>query len=272
MVENKKKLYLMELLPISEITVDHAKIKELDQIMKSTFRLITYSRQHLADDLLNTYLMSTTNLQELLSIKNAQMEAQNEEEADSYLINLNETLLFVANEIKDQVDFKEELQLFQLFRLISPESHANHPNRYRNKLVQIGGYLCPDPKDVPSLVSELFYNMNTIKSPIIRAIYFHHELIRIHPFIDGNGRATRIAKNWILMYNLFPPIFIRDESEKQNYIKTLSKSFSLLERNPKKWNDELSSFFDQELSRLRFNALLVYNAVKELGELRAKDD
>jgi len=158
-------------------------------------------------------------------------------------VSLNETLLFVANDIKHHVDFTAEVQLFQLFRLISPESHAQHPNRYRDKLVQIGSYICPEPNKIPALVSELFYNMSAIKNPIIRAIYFHHELIRIHPFLDGNGRTTRIAKNWILMYNLFPPIFIRDEEEKTRYIDTLSKSFSQLERNPKKWNSELTSFF-----------------------------
>ncbi|MFT4662429.1 MAG: Fic family protein [Flavobacteriales bacterium] len=262
----------MELLPINEINVDPSKILEVEQIMKSTFRLITFSRQHLADDLLNTYLASTTNLQELLSIKNAQMEAQNEQEAEDYLVSLNETLLFVANDIKHHVDFTTEVQLFQLFRLISPESHAQHPNRYRDKLVQIGSYICPEPNEISALVSELFYNMSAIKNPIIRAIYFHHELIRIHPFLDGNGRTTRIAKNWILMYNLFPPIFIRDEEEKSRYIDTLSKSFSQLEKNPKKWNSELSSFFNQEIGRLRFNSLLVYESIEKLGETRTNDD
>lgn len=258
----------MELLPIEKINVDRKKIQELEQVMKSTFRLITFSRKHLADDLLNTYLSSTTNLQGLLSIKNAQMEAQNEEEAKQYLITLNKTLLFVANEIKHHVDFRKELQLFQLFRSISPESHANHPNRYRDKLVRIGNYICPESKEIPSLVSHLFHNINRIKNPIIRAIYFHHELIRIHPFVDGNGRTTRIAKNWILMYNLYPPIFIRDDEEKQDYIQTLSSSFTLLEKYPRKWNQELSHFFDQEINRLRFNSQLVYDAVKQLGEER----
>lgn len=262
----------MELLPISEIDVDPFKVQEVERIMKSTFRLITFSRKHLADDLLNTYLASTTNLQELLSIKNAQMEAQNDEEAQNYLITLNHTLLFVANEIKQQVDFKSELQLFQLFRSISPESHLNHPNRYRDKLVQIGGHICPESNEIPSLVSALFFNINQIKNPIIRAIYFHHELIRIHPFIDGNGRTTRIAKNWILMYNLYPPIFIRDEQEKTSYINTLSDSFSQLAKEPKEWNNYLSAFFNQEIERLRFNSQLVYEAVEKLGEIRTKND
>ncbi|MBK8674476.1 MAG: Fic family protein [Bacteroidetes bacterium] len=65
--------------------------------------------------------------------------------------------------------------------------------------------------------------MESITNPIIKAIYFHHELIRIHPFADGNGRVTRVAKNWMLMYDLYPPIFVNDAPQKTEYITTLSK-------------------------------------------------
>lgn len=196
------------------------------------------------------------------------MEAQTPQEAASYLVTLNETLSTVIKEIESQVDFKTELQLFQLFRSISPESHAIHPNRYRDKLIQIGSYLCPDPHEIHALVSQLFYNMNQIENPIVKAVYFHHELIRIHPFIDGNGRTTRIAKNWVLMYHLYPPIFIRDEQEKKEYIMTLSKSFKDLDAKPKKWNDNLNLFFSQEIKRIRDNALLIHNSVRAIGKKR----
>lgn len=83
--------------------------------------------------------------------------------------------------------------------------------------MQIGVYLCPNPEELNSLVSQLFYNLESISHPLIKAIYLHHELIRIHPFIDGNGRTVRIAKNWIFMYNLYPLIFIKDEIEKKEY-------------------------------------------------------
>ncbi len=258
----------MEILPVSEIKVDLSEIKNIDSVMQSTFRLITFSRQHKADDLLNAYLSSTADLKELLSIKNAQMEAQTAHEAESYLISLNETLITVIKEIENQVEFQTELQLFQLFRSVSPESHTNHPNRYRDKLVQIGSYICPDHHEIPALVSQLFFNMNQIENPIIRAIYFHHELIRIHPFIDGNGRTTRIAKNWILMYHLYPPIFIRDDQEKKEYIHTLSNSFKALDDIPRKWNDNLDQFFTQEIKRIQDNALLIYNSVRLIGKER----
>ena len=182
--------------PIPEI--NKSRLAQTNIELKAMYRLITFSRKHLADDLLDSILSSTQNFKELLSIKNAQMEAQNKEEATLYVNNLNKTLQFVTQEINNGNNFENQLQLFQLFRLTSPESHILHPNRYRTQLVQIGSYICPDPKEVPALVNELFHKLSFIKNPVLRAIYFHHELIRIHPFADGNGRTIRIAKTVII--------------------------------------------------------------------------
>lgn len=262
----------MELLPIKEININQTKIDRIDHIVKSIYRLIIYSRHHLDDDLLDIYLASVHELQELLSLKNAQMEALNEEEAEEYLKNLKISLDFVIEEIRTHHNFKKELQLFQLLRLVSPETNAIHPNRYRQTLVQIGGHICPDIKIVPQLVSALFYQMQGISNPIIRAIYFHHELIRIHPFADGNGRVTRIAKNWMLMYDLYPPIFINDAPQKKEYIATLSKSFRALDHSPKKWNEHLENFFEQELDRLLINVTFLYDTVNKIGQERKKNN
>lgn len=259
----------MELLPAKEIRINQAKIEKIDHLVKSIYRLIIYSRNHSDDDLLDTYLTSVQGLQELLSLKNAQMEAQNEEEAEEYLKNLKLSLDFVIEEIILHNNFEKEVQLFQLLRLVSPETNAIHPNRYRQTLVQIGGHICPDQNLVPQLVSELFYQMKSLSNPIIRAIYFHHELIRIHPFADGNGRVTRIAKNWMLMYDLYPPIFINDALQKREYITTLSKSFRDLDKTPQRWNEHTEAFFEQELDRLLANATLLYETVNNIGKERA---
>ena len=127
--------------------------------------------------------------------------------------------------------------------------------------MQIGAHICPAKELVPRLVSELFYQMQFITNLIIKAIYFHHELIRIHPFVDGNGRVTRIAKNWMLMFDLYPPVFINDAPQKSEYIATLSKSFRELDNSPKKWNEHIEIFFEQEPDRLEINATLRYETV-----------
>jgi len=150
----------MILLPTSIPEIDAIRMSQIDIEIRAIYRLITFSRKHLADDLLDSFLSSTQNLKELLSIKNAQMEAQNEAETAEYIANLDEALAFVTEEINDNKNFSSQIQLFQLFRLTSPESHENHPNRYRINDVQIGSFLCPDPKEVPGLVNELFHKLS----------------------------------------------------------------------------------------------------------------
>ena len=259
----------MKLLPIEKIQINYEKIKEIDYMVKSIYRLIIFSRYHEDDDLLDSFFKGMHELTELVSIKNAQMEAQTEDEVKEYLKNLRIALDFIVEEIKNHINFERELQLFQLYRLVTPETHLLHPNKYRQSLVQIGSYVCPDHKEVPILVSELFYRMQLIPNPIIKAIYFHHELIRIHPFTDGNGRVTRVAKNWMLMYELYPPIFINNSSQKKKYIASLANSFRELD-NANEWSEFTSQFFEQELDRLLINAKSLYDVINQIGTERVK--
>jgi len=241
-------------LPVELIKFDSAKLKRIDEKVKEIYRLITFSRDHYADHLLDRFIASNNTLAELLSIKNAQMEAESEEDVQGYIENLNQSIHFVVEEISNGQDFENLAQLFNLFRIISPETHAKHPNKFRTTQVQIGASLCPEPQAIQPLVDQVFYNLKHIDHPVIRAIYLHHELIWIHPFADGNGRTIRIAQNWMLMYNLYPPIFIEDEAGKKIYLNTLESSFKALERAPDQWNSGTASFFDQVMDRILINA------------------
>lgn len=73
-------------------------------------------------------------------------------------------------------------------------------------------YLPPDAKDVKSLIEELVKFVNTNRDtidPLILAGIFHKQLVIIHPFMDGNGRTTRLATKALLAemglntFNLF---------------------------------------------------------------------
>jgi len=62
-------------------------------------------------------------------------------------------------------------------------------------------FIPPDSKDVRKLTGEMFKyidgNIGTI-DPIILAGIFHRQCVIIHPFIDGNGRTTRLLTTAIL--------------------------------------------------------------------------
>lgn len=249
----------MFLLNPNLIHVDQSFLNEIDTHAKSIYRSITFCRKTSSRNLLDAFINSTNSLTELLSIKNAQMEAESEDDIKVYQRDLKRAILYVVNEIKNERPFESQVQLFQIFRLIAPTSHQQHPNRYRNTLVQVGGHLCPSPERIYDLITQLFHHMKMISHPLVRAIYFHHEMIRIHPFVDGNGRITRIAKNWILMYHLYPPIFVKDALEKKEYIISLSTSFKALEETPDQWHPETRVFFEQEIDR-------VYNSIQYIIE------
>lgn len=62
-------------------------------------------------------------------------------------------------------------------------------------------YLPPDYQDVPKLIEELldFVESNRqILDPLLLAGIFHKQFVVIHPFVDGNGRATRLATKLLL--------------------------------------------------------------------------
>jgi Fic family protein len=61
--------------------------------------------------------------------------------------------------------------------------------------------------------------------PIIIASLAHYNLVRIHPFDDGNGRGARILMNLILMKKGFFPAVIRTE-KKRVYLDALNRADS----------------------------------------------
>ena len=65
----------------------------------------------------------------------------------------------------------------------------------RNTTTQEITFRPPNPTEVPCLIDELFTWLNSVEGPqvhpLLRAGILHYELVRIHPFTDGNGRTAR---------------------------------------------------------------------------------
>lgn len=62
-------------------------------------------------------------------------------------------------------------------------------------------YIPPEYVDIPELLDELVEYVNTTDDhPLIIAGVVHYQLVTIHPFEDGNGRAARLMSGYILDY------------------------------------------------------------------------
>ena len=83
---------------------------------------------------------------------------------------------------------------------------------YRNEVVAISGASFRPPAgqkmyhEIKNFFADLPYR--TDLNPIELAAWTHAEFVRIHPFVDGNGRTSRQIMNYQLMLGGFPPISI----------------------------------------------------------------
>ena len=102
--------------------------------------------------------------------------------------------------------------------------------KYRKVQVMIKGSenLPPQPYLVAKAMEVYFIwfleNKNKMH-PIILAAEMHERLVTIHPFIDGNGRTSRLLMNLILLSNGYVIANIKGDYEtRMNYYNTLEEA------------------------------------------------
>lgn len=92
---------------------------------------------------------------------------------------------------------------------------------YRNVEVRIAGagFLPPVGEDMLAQVKEFFRHLAepTERNPLELAAWTHAEFVRIHPFVDGNGRTSRMLMNYQLMLAGFLPVSIAKEQRLDYY-------------------------------------------------------
>jgi len=96
---------------------------------------------------------------------------------------------------------------------------------YRNINVRItgAGFQPPSPNEmyiqVKNFYADLPYKKNMLNS-IEFSAWTHAEFVKIHPFMDGNGRTARMIMNYQLMSDGWLPADIKKE-DRLDYYKTL---------------------------------------------------
>ncbi len=144
------------------------------------------------------------------------LEAINHVEAISYIKQLMERN-FPFNE-------RELLSVHNLIlRGIIPEDAG----RYRRVQVMIKGssHMPPQPFIVPKQMEDYFIWFEENKGklhPVVLAAEMHERLVTIHPFIDGNGRTSRLVMNLILLQNGYVIANIKGDYEsRMKYYQSL---------------------------------------------------
>ncbi|ALX48941.1 Fic family protein [Lentibacillus amyloliquefaciens] len=143
------------------------------------------------------------------------------------VINHRDAITYVE-EIVQRQEFLSEWQIRNLHRLVLKEINDQYAGVYRDQQVVISGAEHTPP--APFLIKEQMEQlMNWYENeagelhPITRGTMLHAIFVGIHPFIDGNGRVSRLLLNLELMKDGFPPIVIKVEN-RLDYYKALDKA------------------------------------------------
>lgn len=136
-------------------------------------------------------------------------------------INHKDAILFMED-LAQKEDKLSEYSIKQIHSLILKNIDDENKGKYRTTNVIISGaeHKPPQSFEVQSQMQEFIkkYNENITKlHPIELASFVHIEFVKIHPFIDGNGRTSRLLMNLELIKAGFPPVVIELEDRLEYY-------------------------------------------------------
>lgn len=115
----------------------------------------------------------------------------------------------------------KEWQIRNIHMLVLKGIDDGQAEHYRQENVVISGAntVPPDflhqPTEMAALVD--WYAQAGGMSPVGRAAELHTRFVKVHPFIDGNGRTGRLLLNFELMKFGYPPAVIRKEDRLDYY-------------------------------------------------------
>lgn len=136
------------------------------------------------------------------------------------ILNYFASLRLIWSKLSARISERQLLHLHKVLTkgVLAPEGVGTYKTR-PNAIFSNGKiiYKPPPPEVAPLLTQALLNWINSDVSQqehaIVVAAIAHHRLVSIHPFADGNGRASRLLESWILFNRGFDNqhIFALDE-------------------------------------------------------------
>lgn len=136
-------------------------------------------------------------------------------------INHRDAILFIEDLVSNMEPISE-WNIRNIHSIILKEINNKNAGIYRKENVVISGakHIPPKYYEITDLMQELIeeYDNNWEGfHPVVRATLLHGEFVKIHPFVDGNGRTARLLLNFELMRYGYPPIIIKNEDRAKYY-------------------------------------------------------
>lgn len=145
-------------------------------------------------------------------------------------INHAEAISYIKDIAKQDIEISERT-IKEIHALILHGIDRENAGRYRTVPVMISGstHIPPQPYLIEKQMEDFILRFKQMEKekvhPVLIAAYLHDELVRVHPFIDGNGRTSRLLMNLYLLRNGYVIITLKGSNDaKVSYYMALEKS------------------------------------------------
>ncbi|WP_215223552.1 Fic family protein [Echinicola shivajiensis] len=120
-------------------------------------------------------------------------------------INHAEAVEYLEKLASDKVELYKR-SLLDLHYLVLKGIDKENAGKYRSVPVRISGsqHVPPQPYLIDKMMEDYFLHyqqQRNVLHPVLLAAELHERLVSIHPFVDGNGRTSRLIMNLILVSN-----------------------------------------------------------------------
>lgn len=189
----------------TEIKKSRVRLPSLLKIQKETFNQNVHSSTSIEGNQLSLNQVAALN-----DSKEVKADDRQKLEVANYI----KALRWVINNAGEKIGEEDFLRLHRLINYgLVDESKSGKYRKTQNYVVDGKGivvYRPPADRDVPKLMRELFewVNRENETNAIISSGIFHHQIVTIHPFTDGNGRIARAASLWLLYQKQYDPFHI----------------------------------------------------------------
>ena len=139
-------------------------------------------------------------------------------------INHSEAITYIKDFARRSIEISQRT-IKEIHALVLHGINKENAGCYRSVPVMISGsrHIPPQPYLIDKQMEDFMLHFQELQEklthPVLIAAYLHDELVRIHPFVDGNGRTARLLMNLYLLRNGYVIVNLKggDESKLAYY-------------------------------------------------------
>ncbi|XP_029427122.1 protein adenylyltransferase FICD [Rhinatrema bivittatum] len=224
LVNRDRTLPLVEEIDQRYFSIIDSKVKKVMAIPKGSSALLRVMEESYYHHIFHTVAIegNTLTLSEIrhiietrYAVPGKSLEEQNE------VIGMHAAMKYVNTTLVSRIGSVTISDVLQIHRRVLGYVDPVEAGRFRTNQVFVGHHIPPHPRDVEKQMQEFVQWLNSDDAmnlhPVEFAALAHYKLVYVHPFVDGNGRTSRLLMNVILMQAGYPPITIRKEQRSEYY-------------------------------------------------------